>query len=234
MLVKCDLCGGENRVHPGQSMMRCSYCGSALTVEDGGRGEQLILPHQRNDRTAEDVLESFLLKRNMGRAKNIRIKFAFAPFFIIEDQDGGNSACPSGDAPSSVGPMPDPPAGDYCYFDQELAGGEKIIRPSAVDPDASRIIYLPVYDVSFNLSKRRWKAAVIGESWWVQIDRLPPRKAEPLDKPGIIAAGALFAGYLFLGRLAGGTLPRLVLLGAAAAAGFLFFKLRGKLAASNE
>jgi len=234
MLVKCDLCGGENRVHPGQKILSCSYCGSALAVEDSARKERLILPHRRNDRTAEDMLQSFLLKRNMGRAGNVRIKFSFAPFFIIEDQNGDCSACPSGDAPSSVGPMPDPPAGDYCYFDEKLADGEKIIKPSTVDPDASRIIYLPVYDISFNLSRRRWKAAVIGESWWIQMDRLPPRKTEPLDKPRIISAAVLFTGYLFLGRLAGGTMPRLVLLVAAAAAGYLFFKIRGKVVASHE
>ncbi|MCD6379785.1 hypothetical protein J7M07_04995, partial [bacterium] len=88
MIVKCKLCGGENRVYPGQKMLKCSYCGSALQVDSSYYPEHLILPHKRNDKTAEDILCSFLLKHNMERPRKLEIKFYFVPYTMIEDENG--------------------------------------------------------------------------------------------------------------------------------------------------
>ena len=111
MIVKCELCGGENRVHPGQKMLKCSYCGSALLVDDSNYPEHLILPHKRNDKAVEDILRSFLLKRNMGRPRKIEIKFCFVPYTMIEDENGKSSGYPAKGAPLTASPIPDPPAG---------------------------------------------------------------------------------------------------------------------------
>ena len=63
MRVHCDLCGGDNEIHPGQEMLHCSYCGSSLAIEDDGGTDHLILPHERRDSKAEKALVSLLARR---------------------------------------------------------------------------------------------------------------------------------------------------------------------------
>ena len=70
MKVQCNLCGGENEVHPGQEMLFCEYCGSSLALERNGGPEHLILPHERNDKTAGEALRSLLAEKNMARPKD--------------------------------------------------------------------------------------------------------------------------------------------------------------------
>ena len=234
MIVKCELCGGENRVHPGQKMLKCSYCGSALLVNDSNYPEHLILPHKRNDKAVEDILRSFLLKHNMGRPRKLEIKFCFVPYTMIEDENGKSSGYPARGAPPSASPIPDPPAGDYCYFEKELADGEKIIQPKELDPETSRIIHLPLYDISFRLGKKEWKAAIIGESWQIQMDRMPPEQSTPLDLPMILTAGGLFAAYFVIGKLGHNWLARFIILLATSAMGFLAFKIRKKMVTQDE
>lgn len=233
MKVRCDLCGGENNVHPGQRMLRCEFCGSALSIRESSAVEHLILPHDRNDKTAEDTLRSFLASRGIAEPKNIKTRFSFVPYFILEDQKGGSSGYPSQEAPPSACPLPDPPAGNYRYFDARLADGEKIIEPASVDPDSSMIIHIPLYDISFNSGKKRYRAAVIGESWQVQTDRMPAKKPEKLELANLTLAAALFVAYLFLGKLSEGLIARMVLLLGASSTGFLIYKLREKVVSNG-
>ena len=125
MLVKCRHCGGENAVHPGQRMLFCSFCGSALAIERTESPEHLILPHKRNDRGAGEALRSYLLSRKRGKPEVLKTDFAFAPFLLIEDENGDTDLVP---APGSMETrIPYPPAGNYHFFDDSLADGEKVI-----------------------------------------------------------------------------------------------------------
>lgn len=125
MQVKCRHCGGENAVHPGQRMLFCSFCGSALVVERTESPEHLILPHKRNDRSAEEALRSYLLSKKRGRPTVEKTIFAFTPFFLVEDEKGKTRLVPaSKDLDASISY---PPAGNYHFFDEILAEGETII-----------------------------------------------------------------------------------------------------------
>jgi hypothetical protein len=124
MQVKCRHCGGENAVHPGQRMLFCSFCGSALTIERTEAPEHLILPHKRNDRSAEETLRSHLLSKKRGRPEVKKTLFAFAPFLLVENEKGDTDLAPaSGNVETSI---PYPPAGNYRFFDEALADGETI------------------------------------------------------------------------------------------------------------
>ena len=234
MIVKCRLCGGENKIFPGQKMLKCSYCGSALQVDNSNSPEHLILPHDRNDKTAEDILRSFLLKHNMGRPSKLKTNFYFVPYTMIEDENGKSGGYPALGAPSTAGPIPDPPAGDYCYFTEDLAGGEIIIKPKELDPETSKIIHLPLYDISFRLGKKKWKAALIGESWEIQMDRMPPQQSSSPDWSMIITAGGLFAVYLIIGALGHSFMAKCVILFTVSAISFFTFKIRKKIVEQNE
>jgi hypothetical protein len=125
MQVKCRHCGGENAVHPGQRMLFCSFCGSALVIERSEGPEHLILPHKRNDRSAGDALGSYLLSKGRGRPEVTKVVFAFTPYLLVEDEQGDTDLTPAtGSADVSV---PYPPAGNYRFFDESLAEGERII-----------------------------------------------------------------------------------------------------------
>ncbi len=125
MLVKCRHCGGETAVHPGQRMLFCSFCGSALVVERSEGPEHLILPHERNDRSAGDALRSRLLSKGRGKPEVTKVTFAFVPYLLVEDEKGATDLVP--DSAGSEFAIPYPPAGNYRFFDEELAEGERIV-----------------------------------------------------------------------------------------------------------
>ena len=129
MLVKCQHCGGENTVHPGQRMLFCSFCGSALVVERSEGPEHLILPHERSDRKAGDALRSYLLSKGRGKAVVTKVDFAFVPYLLLEDGKGATGLVP---ATGSID-IPYPPAGNYRFFDGELAGGERVVPLAGPD-----------------------------------------------------------------------------------------------------
>lgn len=126
MQVKCRHCGGENTVHPGQQMLFCSFCGSALAIERSEAPEHLILPHKRNDRNAEEALRSYLLLKKRARPQVTKTLFAFSPFLLVEDEKGDTDlVAASGTVETSI---PYPPAGNYRFFEETLADGETIIQ----------------------------------------------------------------------------------------------------------
>jgi hypothetical protein len=228
MQVNCSLCGGENSIDPGQKMLFCSYCGSALRIEGGGR-EHLILPHERNDSHAEDALRSFLLGRNRARPKEMKTEFMYFPFATVEDDSGSTTTVPASDKHVLPGNVSDPPAGNYRFFDAEPAGKEKVIPVGMEIKGAKRILHLPVYIITYTSGGSSWKAAVIGESWQVVMDELPLERAVTVSARNLLAAAGLFFLYLVIGKLAPGWPGRFALIFSAAAAGFSFFFIRTKV-----
>ncbi|MDD3642710.1 MAG: hypothetical protein PHQ19_04510 [Candidatus Krumholzibacteria bacterium] len=232
MRVSCSLCGGENEILPGQKMLFCSFCGSALALEERTGPERLILPHERNDRLAADALRSHLSIAGRAAPGEIRVEFSYVPFLMIENEKGDPVASPCRGAPSGTGPIPAPPAGDYRFFDDSLAGGEKIVPFDPADADAPgvlRVLHLPLYRLLYRAGGKKRRALVMGESLYVYADDLPPRRAPAPSAPGLVAALALTAAFLLVGRL-GHSLPaRGLVIAAAAAAGWAVFALRSRM-----
>jgi len=228
MQIKCELCGGENELLPGQKMLRCVYCGSTLAVRDE-EFEHLILPHRRDDSTAEDMLCSFLLKRGCPAPDDIETEFSFVPFWVIEDESGGASCIPAAGAPRGVGPLADIPPGDYCFFDEKLASGENLIQAAGRDDRACRMIHLPLYLISFRMEKKRVYAVITGENWHVQMEKVPARRNKSMDIASLLPAAGLFIIYLLAGKLAGSLMARLGLIAAASAAGYSVYRIRDKV-----
>ncbi|HMA77353.1 MAG TPA: hypothetical protein VKO43_08595 [Candidatus Krumholzibacteriaceae bacterium] len=228
MQVKCELCGGKNELLPGQKMLKCIYCGSALAVEDK-EYEHLILPHSRDDGTAEDILCSFLLKRGCPAPDDIETEFSYVPFSVIEDESGGTSCIPADGAPRGVGPLADIPAGDYCFFDEKLTSGENLVQAAGRDDRACRMIHLPLYLISFRMGKQRLYAVITGENWHVQMEKVPARRNQSMDIASLIPAAGLFLIYLLAGKLTGSWLARLGLMAAAASVGYSAYRIRDKV-----
>jgi hypothetical protein len=133
MQVKCRHCGGENAVHPGQRMLFCSFCGSALAIERPEAPEHLILPHERNDRIAEQALGSYLLSKRRGKPEVTKVTFAFTPYLLVENEKGDTDLAPASEGVDIS--IPYPPAGNYRYFDESLADGERIIPQAGSDEE---------------------------------------------------------------------------------------------------
>lgn len=232
MHVSCSLCGGENEIHPGQKMLFCSFCGSALAVEERTGPEHLILPHERNDRMASDALRSHLALAGRNAPRDVRIEFSYVPFMMIEDDRGNTVACPCRGAPRDTGPIPAPPAGDYRYFDETLADGEKVVPldpREAAAPGVERVLHLPLYRVLYRAAGRKRRALVMGESLYVYADDLPPRQPPAPAAPNLVAALALTAIFLLAGRLGHSLAARCVVIAAAAAAAWAASALRSRM-----
>ena len=159
MQVRCSLCGGENEIQPGQKMLSCSYCGSALAVDGLDGPEHLILPHERSDRLACEALRSFLLSRRMPRPKDIKVDFAYIPYLLVEDEKGRTGTV-SGTAkpPAGTGALPHPPAGCYRFFDAESAGTERIVPAAKIEKGTTRLLHLPVYRMRYKIGGRTWNS----------------------------------------------------------------------------
>jgi hypothetical protein len=227
MIVSCNLCGGENRVNPGQKMLFCSYCGSALVIQEERLPEHLILPHERNDRGAEEALRSFLLSKKRPRAEIGEIRFTYVPFILAEDEDGETRLAPA--SKETWAAIPYPPSGNYRYFDEEFAGDETVVPASAAPKGSDRLLHLPLYRISYKAGPWQGTACVVGESWQVYAYELPPERPEPLNVSYLLIAASLFTLFLFVGRLAPGWPGRFALTMLAAAAGFAFFTIRDKV-----
>jgi len=229
MQVKCSLCGGENNIHPGQEMLFCSYCGSALALKDKTGPEHLILPHKRNDKSAVEALDSFFLSRNRARPQDMDAEFSYVPYLVIEDKNGRTATIPALEKSALFDPIPFPPAGSYRFFDEKFAEKEKIRKIEKTEDGALRILHLPVYLVRYKSGEWDGTAMVIGESWQVITDDLPPERAVSLDMTHILAAFGLFVGFLFLGKSVSSWSARLFLLFGASMFGFAILSLRNKL-----
>jgi len=225
MLVRCGLCGGENAIKPGQEMLTCSYCGSALAIDTTPGPEHLILIHTRDDRAAESVLRSFLMEKNRRRPVRTAINFSFVPYAMIETGEGEASIAPACESPVPREGVPYPPAGEYRFFDESCATSEKIVPVDRIDKDAIRIIHLPVYGIRYEAGEWKGRAAVFGESWQVIAAELPPERPRAPSVGLFLAATLLFAAYLVIGKFASGALARLALIMAASGGGYALFSL---------
>jgi hypothetical protein len=232
MKVNCSLCGGGNDVHPGQEMLFCSFCGSALVIDEKGGPEHLILPHKRNDGFAKAALRSFLVRRGLSRPQKIKISFSYVPYIMAEDDRGRLIGRPCKGAPPEAGPLPFPPAGEYRFFDEELAVGEKVIPidKTADDPaEGCKILHLPLYRLEYRSSGRKFSALVMGENFYVYADELPEPGAPSVDFVNLLIAFSLFIVFLLAGRLGNSAASRALVIAAAGAAGWTVFKVRERL-----
>jgi len=225
MLVRCGLCGGENAIKPGQEMLACSYCGSALAIDKTPGPEHLILVHARDDRAAESVLRSFLIEKNRRRLVRSAIDFSFVPYAMIETGEGETSIAPACESLIPLEGVPYPPAGEYRFFDGSCASSEKIVPADRIDKDAIRIIHLPVYGIRYEAGEWKGSASVVGESWQVIAAELPPERPRAPGAGLFLAAALLFAAYLVIGKFASGALARLALIMAASGGGYALFSL---------
>jgi hypothetical protein len=236
MKVNCRLCGGENNVHPGQEMLFCSYCGSSLAIEEERGPERLILPHERSDRNASDALKSFLASKSLASPKEIKIDFAYIPYTMLEDDRGRLFGQPGRGVWPEIGPLSFPPAGEYRFFNEQLAGEEKVI---ALDEDpetiaqAARILFLPVYRVGYRAAGKKYKALVMGGSYYVFADILPPERPESISIRNIAVAASIAVAYLFIGRLGHSTPARILVIMGVALAGWGAFSLRARMVSKN-
>jgi hypothetical protein len=237
MQVNCRLCGGENSIHPGQEMLFCSYCGSALAVEEVRGPERLILPHNRNDRHAEEALRSFLASKSLASPKDIKLDFAYVPYTMLEDDRGHLIGQPGRSTWPELGPLSFPPAGQYRFFDESLAGEEKVF-PHDEEPEtlaaAARILFLPVYRVRYRASGKKYRALIMGESYYVFAEALPPERPAAVSMPNILAAAAMAVAYLFIGKLGHSTAARILVIMTAALAGWGAFSLKARIAGKSD
>ncbi len=201
MIVKCNLCGGENSYEPGEATLVCSYCGSSLAIarNESQEIEHLLLVHTRNDRLAEAALRSHIAENKRKAPSKISIDFSIVPYFLLEDESGttilrrasGKACC------DKVAPYP--PSGKYRYIGSEEA--KELLRFELEHcSGARRVLYLPVYSLRYECGKWEGRAEVIGESLQVIAEKLPDRMAERADLGLIARALLLCVAYYLLAR----------------------------------
>ena len=227
MIVSCNLGGGESKVHPGQKMLFCSFCGSALAIQKERGLEHLILPHERNDKSAGEALRSHLLSKRRGRCDIGETRFAYLPFVLVEEENGRTKIVPA--SKETRASVSYPPSGNYQFFNETLAGNETVVPLTDEAVEGERLLHLPVYEVSYRAGGFKGSAAVLGGSWQVQAADLPPETGEAFEFSRALKAAALFTLFLFIGKLSPSWLVRFALTIIAAAAGYAIITIREKV-----
>jgi hypothetical protein len=218
-------------------MLFCSYCGSALAIEEDRGPERLILPHKRSDRHAEEALRSFLAARNLASPKDIKLEFAFVPYTMLEDDRGHLFGQPGRSTWPELGPLSFPPAGDYRFYDESHAGEEKVFpldENAGTIARAARILFLPLYRVKYRAAGKKYRALIMGESYYVFADALPTERPASVSVPNIIAASAIVVAYLFVGRLGHSEPARILVIMTAALAGWGVFALKTRITGRSD
>ncbi|MBN1885084.1 MAG: hypothetical protein JW876_06135 [Candidatus Krumholzibacteriota bacterium] len=235
MNVRCRLCGGDNTVRPGQRMVTCAFCGSALALGEKEGPEQLILPHERTDRGATEALVSHLAERGLALPRGIpEVSFAYVPYAMATGERGTMETTAIAAAPRAARSIPWPPAGAWRFFDEALAGGEEIVPAGEIPGDAIRLLWLPLYTVRYRAAGKTRTAAIFGDSWLVLATDWPPGRPQTLDTRNVLLAAGLFVAYLFIGRLGAGLPARLVVIASAATTGWLALAARRRLAGRSN
>ncbi len=230
MIATCTLCGGDNEYRPGEKMIVCSYCGASLAIEKPRGPERLILCHERNDFLAEQALGSFLLERDRRLPSRMKTDYVVAPFLMIEDDEGKTRIAPAAPLGRLGGAVPLLPAGKYDYLDDAAVESRKLIPARKVEPGTIKILHLPVYTIRYATGSWKGTACVIGESWQVLANDMPPERKRALNLAMLVAAVGLFVGYLFLGELARNLVSRLALITGASGAGYFLFFIHERIA----
>ncbi|MDD4857430.1 MAG: hypothetical protein PHD74_04900 [Candidatus Krumholzibacteria bacterium] len=226
--MRCSLCGGENEMEPGQEMLTCSFCGAALALARPQGPEHLILDHKRDNAAAESVLRSFLIENGRKRPTETATEFSFIPFSMMDSVDGKESIAPASRSRVPAGGTPYPPAGQYRFFDESCARGEKVVPIETAADGAVRIVHLPVYEIRYQAGSWKGRAFVIGESWQTIADGLPPQRPRRVALGPLLAATGLFVAYLAIGSFASNALARLALITASSCGAYMIFSLREK------
>jgi hypothetical protein len=206
-------------------MLACSFCGASLALEAPREAERLILSHTRDDKMAEATLRSHLVEKERRRPTRTQTEFSFVPFSMIEADDGGISLAPAACAWRSKESTPYPPAGEYRFLDENTVR-ETVVPADTADPRAMRIIHLPIYQIAYEAAGWRGHAAVVGESWQIVAEELPPAQPRRANMSSVFAAIALFAGYYALARIVPGFAGRLLAVAAAAATLYFMYAIR--------
>jgi hypothetical protein len=195
------------------------------------------LPHDRNDRHAQEALRSFLAAKSLASPKDIKLDFAYIPYTMLEDDRGRLFGQPGKGVWPEIGPLTFPPAGEYRFFDPSLAGGEKVFeydeQPETV-AEAARILYLPVYRVRYRAAGKKFRALIMGESYYVFADSLPPERPAGVSVPNMLVAASMAVAYLFIGQLGHSSAARILVIMAAALAGWGAFSLRTRIAGRSD
>jgi hypothetical protein len=227
MKVNCNFCGASNKLHPGQKILFCEFCGSAIAPTEYGEPDHLILPHQRNDKMAREMLISFLKTKNRRVPGKMNIDFSFIPFFMEENDSIRNALQP---ANSSIDiKLPHPPAGDYRFFDSSLADKERIIPIDKEKKNTRYILHLPIYRINYQTPRGEWTAYAIGQSWQILADHLPTEEDVSVNMVNLLAAAALMIIYLFMGKLAPKLPGTMAIIFLASLTGFSLYKIRDRM-----
>jgi hypothetical protein len=156
---------------------------------------------------------------------------------MLEDDRGRLFGHPGRGAWPEIGPLSFPPAGEYRFFDESLAGQEKVI-PLDEEPEtlarAARILFLPLYRARYRAAGRKFGALIMGESYYVFADSVPPERPQAVSVPNIIAALSMAVVYLLVGKLGHSSAARILVIMFAALAGWGAFSIRSRMVSRNE
>lgn len=227
MKVNCNFCGASNKIRPGQKILFCEFCGSAIALTDYGEPDHLILPHHRNDKMAREMFISFLRTKNRRVPKQINIDFSFIPFFM-EENGGVRNTLQSATSTIDV-KLPHPPAGDYRFFDSSLAEKEEIISLDKKKKNVRYILHLPIYRINYQTHKGEWTAYAIGQSWQILADHLPTELEVSVNRTNLLYAAALMIIYLFMGKLAPKLPGTMAIILLTSLTGYSLYKIRGRM-----
>ncbi len=177
--TKCPQCGFRAELRTETNFHTCRQCGTLFRVVVGQSVSEQYFRHENNDARAWGVL---LVQLDSNAAsipvRPISLVFGYHPFWYADFADGSTCFVAAGTTLEAY-PIPSvPPPGDLEFIPTDIHFPKADNAPQTiVSGDVAlsrlRLLQLPLYLISFELSGQQCQATVSGCSWQVSLMNIP-------------------------------------------------------------
>ena len=232
MNVECGFCGGLNEIFPDESIIRCAYCGSTIALKDNSKLKHLVLKHTPDIKRANEELSSYILRKTNRVVECENTKLYYVPFISRGDSQKITSIARD---ERFKGLRTFQPYGIYTFLDDFLLAhegegnmAEVIEMNKKENNDYFRIIYVPIYEITYKCNALRARAFVVGETFEVYAVELPERAIARVNSINTIVPISLFAIFFVSGIFGGGLLLKTLISSITAGLAYVYLSFMAK------
>lgn|GEM_PF-2109388 len=216
--TRCHQCGFRAELLTETDFHTCRQCRTLFRVFSGQSVSEQYYQHEQNDSLAWGALLGLLDSEGAPVVARLSaITFGYHPFWFADFEDGSTRFKSAGTTPDGY-PVPSvPPPGNLEFPPHGIPFPQPAVPPQTLISGTAalarlRLLQLPLYLISFELSGQQYLATVSGCSWQVHLTNLPDEKGIHIRSSRLLLLGVYAALLSLAGVLAPNMLWRCALL----------------------
>jgi hypothetical protein len=216
--TRCPQCGFKAELLTESDFHTCSQCRTLFRVFGGQSVSEQYFRHEPNDALAWGALIGLLdFAGAVVPAAPTAISFGYHPFWFADLDNGSTRFKAAGSALDGYPLPPAPPPGNLEFPPPGRSFPQPTIAPETFlarieAPVRLRLLQLPLYLITFELSGQPCQATVSGCTWQVYLPNLPDETGVHVSSSRLLFLGGYIALLLLAGTLAPNIFWRSVLI----------------------